>query len=141
MMLAAFRSRRAAPQRLALAMIACALLVRVLIPQGWMPAQTADGWQITICTGTGPMQMEMPASMASAMKGMHHGSGDQDHNASDHPCAFSSLAMALDEPPLPVLDLPKMTVGAWLTGLPTVIGVGHGLAAPPPPATGPPSIL
>ena len=122
-------------------MIACALFLRILVPQGWMVAQTADGWRMTICTGTGPMQMEMPGDMASAMDGTHHGSGDQDHNANDHPCAFSSLAMALDAPPLPVLALSKIVLDRLPTGLPTIIGVGRGLAAPPPPATGPPPIL
>lgn len=140
-MLAALRTRRATPQFLALAIIACALLMRVLVPQGWMPIQTAHGWEITICTGTGPMQMEMPADMASAMKGMHHGSGDQDHNSNDHPCAFSSLAMALDEPPPLVIDLPKLVVETWLAVAAAVVSIGRGLAAPPPPSTGPPTNL
>jgi hypothetical protein len=140
-MLAALRPQRPSTQLVGLAVIACALLMRVLVPQGWMPIQTAHGWQIAICTGTGPMQMEMPADMASAMKGMHHGSGDQDHNSNDRPCAFSGLAVALDEPPLLVIDLPKLPVGTWLAGTAAIVSVGRGLAAPPPPSTGPPAIL
>lgn len=137
----ALRTRRASTQLMALAIIACALFMRVLVPQGWMPVETASGWRIVICTGTGPMQMTMPADMASAMKGMHHGPKDQEHNSNDHPCAFSSLAMALDESPLTVLDLPKLVPGTLLIRLVTVVSVGRGLAAPPPPATGPPSAL
>lgn len=136
----AFRKRWAWPHRLALAILAGAVLMRVLIPQGWMPVETADGWRITICTGMGPMRMEMPGAMASAMNAMHHGQPGHDQGGSDHPCAFAGFAMALDEPPLPMLDLPRFVAQAWLPVIVATVGIGRGLAAPPPPATGPPAI-
>lgn len=138
-MLTVFRTRRASAHFISLAIIAWALVMRVLIPQGWMPVETSDGWRITICTGSGPMQMDMPGM--AAMKAMHHRSGDQDHGSSDHPCAFSGLAMALDKPPLPALPLPTPVPAILLAALVIAIGVGRGLAAPPPPATGPPSLF
>ena len=115
------------------------MLMRVLIPQGWMPVETGDGWRITICTGMGPMQMDMPA-MARAMAPMHHDSGSPGHDAGDHPCAFAGFALALDEPPLPVLALPPLPAPAWLPAIVAAVAIGRGLAAPPPPATGPPAL-
>ncbi|WBO23270.1 hypothetical protein [Sphingomonas abietis] len=144
-MLESFRTRGAVPQLLALAIIACALLLRVIVPQGWMPVQTAHGWRITICTGMGPMQTgmapDMAADMAAAMKDAHHGSDEQNHGSSDHACAFSSLAMAFDGPPLPALDLPRPSAEDWLVGAAALVSIGRGLAAPPPPSTGPPKTL
>ena len=141
LMFAALRIRRGIPQIVSLALIACALVLRIVVPQGWMPERTADGWRITICTGTGPMQMDMPAAMAAAMKGAHHAPADRDHTTTDHPCAFAGFAAALSEPALPAVILPKPVVVAWLTGSAIHVAIGRGLAAPPPPATGPPLIL
>jgi len=122
-----------------LAILACALFLRILIPQGWMPVQTAQGWRLTLCSGTGPMRLGHADGMP-AMKGMHHPPRDQSSAPPDQLCPFSSLAQALDEPPLPVLDLPRLFADVFLADLPPAVGIGRGLAAPPPPATGPPSI-
>jgi hypothetical protein len=132
----ASRTRTGLSRTLALAVIACALLARLLVPQGWMPVETARGWTLTLCSGSGPMQMG--DASAAAMKPMHHGGDDRDHAPGDHPCAFSSLALALDEPPLPLLDLPRPLLGAWTAWAGFAVAIGRGLAAPPPPATGPP---
>lgn len=140
-MTGAFRNRRAMPQLIALALIACALIGRVLVPQGWMPVQTDQGWQISICSGSGPMTIDMPAVMAEALKGAHHDRGGQDHGPNDHPCAFSGMALALDTPLPPALALPALVVENRLPGLAPGVSIGRGLAAPPPPATGPPSLL
>jgi hypothetical protein len=139
LMLGAFRYQRGLAHILALAIIACALLARVLIPQGWMPVDTPQGWRITICSGTGPMQMNMPG--VASMKGMHHKSGDRDHGSNDHPCAFSSLVTALDETRLPDITLPVFVAEVFRGAVFASVMVGRGLAAPPPPATGPPSRL
>jgi hypothetical protein len=115
------------------------MLMRLLVPAGWMPIETATGgWAITPCTGSGSMQMAKAGPITAAMKGMGHGSEQQDHGSGDHPCAFSSLAMALDEPPPLVIDLPKLVVATWLASSDITVSIGRGLAAPPPPSTGPP---
>lgn len=139
-MLAALRIRRGVPQSVSLALIVCALLLRVVVPQGWMPERTTDGWRITICTGTAPMQMDMPAAMAAAMKGDLHTPPDRGRGHNDHPCAFAGCAAALSEPTLPAVILPKAAIAAWLTGSAMHVAIGRGLAAPPPPATGPPPL-
>lgn len=137
-MLDAFRIRRGTAHLLVLAIVAGALFLRILVPQGWMPVETGGGWRITLCSGTGPMTMDMPGSTASAMKGMHDGHGRQDGGSADHPCAYSSLAMALDEPPPLILDLPRPLIETWGAATGIEVAIGRGLAAPPPPSTGPP---
>ena len=123
----------------ALLLLCLAMLVRFLVPAGWMPVETASGgWAITLCSGSGPMQVTMAGPMTAAMKGMHHGSDQQGHGAGDHPCAFSSLAMALDEPPLLAIDLHKLVLALWIARSGIAVSIGRGLAAPPPPSTGPP---
>jgi hypothetical protein len=122
---------RATPKALTVAVLTAVLLLRVLIPQGWMPVETERGWQITICTGTGPMEMTLPA-----VPGEHH----QDHAPGDHPCTFAGFALALDRAMPPMLALPPVRVAGWLIAAGRSITIGRGLAAPPPPATGPPGL-
>ncbi|WP_404712699.1 hypothetical protein [Sphingomonas sp. MMS24-J13] len=132
-MLQGLRTARAMPKALTMAILAAVLLLRVLIPQGWMPVQTDNGWQITICTGTGPMQMTMPA-----LPGQRHLPGGQDHAPGDHPCTFAGFALAIDRAMPPMLALPPVPISGWLITTARSIAIGRGLAAPPPPATGPP---
>lgn len=78
-------------RRLSLLLIACALLVKALVPQGYMVGPSTKTLTIQICTdGSGVMtskQVEIP------MKKGSHGS-DQNHGKTDGTCSFSSLAMA-----------------------------------------------
>ena len=120
---------------LALAVLACALALRMLVPEGWMPVSDAQGFRITLCTGTGPMDMTM------AMPGMAMKHGHTDHGPQpmqDHPCTFAHLGLAFAEPLLPALALPPLARAEALAAKPLAIAIGRGLAAPPPPATGPP---
>jgi hypothetical protein len=122
---------------LALAVLACALALRMLVPQGWMPVSDAHGFRITMCSGSGPMDMPM------AMPGMamHHDKAGHDQQPmQDHPCTFAHLGLALAEPVLPTLTLPPLVRAEALASKPLAIAIGRGLAAPPPPATGPPAL-
>ena len=144
-MIAALRSGRgrpgASPRLLASAMLACALLLRLLVPAGWMPVRDATGLHLTICTGTGPMAMPMaPGTTAGPMAGMaHHMPGDQ-QGIPEHPCAFAHHGLAVAAPRLPALVRPLAPVALLPAGLATRVAIGRGLAAPPPPPTGPPSL-
>ena len=139
-MLDAFRTGRTMPRAYVLAMIACALLMRMVVPQGWMPVHGANGWTITICSGTGPMRMTMSDGPGMS-KGMHHQSDGKDQGSADHPCAFASFALALDLPPPPAVLLPAPIVETWRAGTVLAVAIGRGLAAPPPPSTGPPTLI
>ena len=132
--------------RLFLTLVVMALAVRALVPSGWMVAPGADGIpRLALCSGTGVMDLKAgaaaDATMDQAMPGMHHGAGGHDNAPShpDHPCAFSGAALASN---LPAVDLPNplVPIAAPAPRLRSLsVAVGRGLAAPPPPQTGPPA--
>jgi hypothetical protein len=141
------RTLTATHRRCLLLVFACAMLVRALIPTGWMPIADAQGFRIVPCSGTGPMRAPLAAADASVdhvMADMHHATGVDDrspehHNpGADHPCAFASVTPALEAPVL-AAPLPLVPVRAMPAPTRMLVGVGHGLAAPPPPPTGPPT--
>ena len=138
-MLAVIRNGRLIPRAAMLALIAGALIVRVLIPQGWMPAATGGGFSLTICTGMGPMRVTDSPGVAMSPRGMHHMPAGQDHGSGDHPCTYASAVMAMAEPLLPMLDLLAPMAATIPAASSTAVSLGRGLAAPPPPSTGPPS--
>lgn len=116
-------------------LLAAALLVRALVPAGWMVGSTADGVGLVLCDGLAP-------ETADAHAGMHHAPADQgepEEPAPDVPCAFAGLAAA-HEPVTPIgLDHPSPATAVVTPILPSATP-GRGLAAPPPPATGPPAL-
>jgi hypothetical protein len=106
-----------------------ALSVRLVVPTGFMPVATTYGIIVSLCSGSGPSEIFVELGKK--------GPAPQ-HSAADSPCAFAGLGAGLtNEPPalLPtVLPLPAIiTLGRAIADL-TV----HRLAAPPPPAIGPP---
>ena len=141
-MIRALRHLRPAPRAFLFALIAAALFARLLVPQGWMPAIDGSG-RLTICSGMGPMEMpaEAKALFAKAMQGAgQQGGHDKGHDlrAGDHPCVFSVLGFSLLGEALAGLDTP-LFVSFTAAIRPSVLAApGRGLAAPPPPATGPP---
>lgn len=72
---------------LAALIVACALMLKILVPSGFMIGTEHGVITIEICTGTGPM-------MAMAMPGMDHKQDRQDHQGKEMPCAFSALSAA-----------------------------------------------
>ena len=126
-------------------LVAFALAVRLLVPAGYMPMAGKAG--LEICAGQNadmPAKVLMPGmgkmDHAMPMKGMDHGKhmpGDHDHD-----CGFgAAIGGAAD---LPTLILPAMLAPvalpiAFLSKM--LVRPGLGLAAPPPPKTGPPSVL
>ena len=75
-----------AHRRFALAIVMVAMLMRLLLPTGFMPDVAGGTLRIVLCTG------HAPAAMAMAM---HHGGGGQKHGDTakhDMPCPFSSAS-------------------------------------------------
>jgi hypothetical protein len=117
--------------RVALALIALALLTRLLVPAGFMPA-TGQGFAVTICSGN----LTSPAWIDASGK-LHRGEQQKDHGA-EHPCAFAGFGAAFDTAShyTPTLLLLAASLASTLPTL--AVAIGRGLAAPPPPSTGPP---
>jgi hypothetical protein len=128
--------------------LACALAVRVLVPAGFMIGHTASGAPaLVLCPGQNDLPPAMPGThhdMAhmmpdgSMMSGHDTGQKHQDPGT-DRPCAFAAVGLAVDMPiPAPLLaPAPPPAFAALLSQTPSI--PGRGLAAPPPPSTGPPA--
>ena len=141
-MIDTLRSGARRPRMVALALLACALLLRLLVPAGWMPVSDAAGVHLTLCSGTGPMTMPPMGTMAHGrtMAGIAHHMPSDQQGVPEHPCAFGQLSLAIAEPKLPALALPIAPAALIPAGLAALVSIGRGLAAPPPPPTGPPAI-
>jgi hypothetical protein len=109
------------------------LAMRVAVPSGWMPSVGADGTVITICTGTGLTEVTIDAD------GKVHRTSPHDKSKADAPCAFAGVGAALDVVE-PVAELAAFA-HIHATMAQKASDIGQGLAAPPPPSTGPPILI
>lgn len=76
-------------RQLALLLVALALGVKALVPQGYMVMPSNGTIMVSICSGQGPQMIALDT-------GQHDGdqSEHQDGKKADHPCAFSGLGMS-----------------------------------------------
>ena len=128
----ATRSRMA----MVLALLLCALFARALVPAGWMPAIAGEGYTITLCTGAGAMSVWVDG------EGQVHKQKPSNSDRTDQPCAFAGFLNAATLPDMIGGPAPFVAYAAVQAILPvTTLAIGRGLAAPPPPPTGPPATL
>ncbi len=129
-------SLRTLPRHFALALIALALLARMLVPAGYMPTTGTDGMiRISVCTGMGAQTAFIGRDgkvHQDAPSGSHH---------DPQPCGFGALGLGLDDLPVLNLPLPAIVAAVTIVAARPVPAIGRGLAAPPPPSTGPPSLI
>jgi hypothetical protein len=70
-----------------------ALLLRALIPVGFMPVATADGLSIEFCPDAGPLPAAAGAAADPHAHHHHHQGGPDPSSASHHaPCPFAASA-------------------------------------------------
>lgn len=94
---------------LAAALFACALLLRIAIPAGFMPAQTAHGIVVRMCDGMSSGKT-MVINVGLPDKGKHH----PEHEKPTVPCAFAGLsAPVLGADPALAMALPAMVLGEF----------------------------
>lgn len=116
-----------------------AILMKIVLAPGTMLAATpSGGLMVTLCTSDG-----MVSGWVDADGTLHRAAPDDQHNDDQHsddaPCAFSALTAAALTPDIaPTLFQPAHASSPVAL---FVVRPGAGLAAPPPPATGPPAIL
>lgn len=73
-------------------LLALALLLKLLVPSGYMLETTGASFGLVPCSGMAPTHVMPPAV---AMPGMtHHADhdGNKDKPAAEHPCAFAGLS-------------------------------------------------
>ena len=113
------------------ALFALVLAIRIAIPTGFMPTVAPSGIIITVCTGMGQAKAFLPIEKE----------GDQSqHSAAESPCTFAAglgggLVPSSHAGPQPAV-LPAAIVPASRAIADLTV---HRLAAPPPPAIGPPA--
>lgn len=142
-------------------LVAMALLLRALVPTGWMPAE--DGSGIRPCLPWAMASTHAPgASGTQSDHGAHHQRHHDSHHGGHHatdavapdhdnapghrawtdqPCSFAALGAPLAQATAVELPLPAPTAQAPQeppphAGRPAI----PPLAAPPPPQTGPPAL-
>jgi hypothetical protein len=133
---------RTGPFRLLMVFALIAMTIRAVVPVGFMLSADPDRWiVVTMCSGTGPMQMALNLDTGEHREADAPNPHDQENAVHHAPCVFA--AAATPAPPASVANLaPPMQVFADAAPkFPEGVSVGRGLAAPPPWATGPPTFV
>lgn len=130
------RSLVLANRPFASAVLALALMMKIVMPSGFMPTVSNGQIVVSICSGTGPMTMVM------TIPGLEHGKSDSDghHGKAEQPCAFSGLSAPSLAAAGPILLAAAIL---FVLTLGTRSLVLRASTAPPylrPPLRGPPAI-
>ncbi len=134
-----FPIRRLLAERYLAALIcAAALLIRVIVPTGYMIGTDHGRFSVTICSGI------TDKTMAMAMPGMSSAMPDHDkngHGKAETPCAFAGLAAPAlgGTDPILIVALVAFVMAAGL--LPTALPTVFQRAYDRPPLRGPPAYL
>ncbi|MEP7349330.1 MAG: hypothetical protein ABI668_05180 [Sphingorhabdus sp.] len=121
--------------RIAYLFILLALAIRVAVPSGWMPSGER-GFALTVCAG-----MDTATVWIDAQGKIHKEDPSKGKSIEHAPCAFAGATAAVDHPPadFAVTKLAdRFEVPIFAS---SAVAVGTGLAAPPPPAIGPPNLI
>lgn len=133
------------------ALIALALLLKALVPAGWMPAFEGGALTLRVCgawaegidrpqpSGSGHGHHTGPTAHGSHAahndEPQHHGEGP----GTEQPCAFAATGQS-DGPTGPNVETLPLATQSAAPVFPHTVALGRGLAAPPPPSTGPPHL-
>ncbi len=127
--------KRFAPVWALLALVA--ISVRALVPAGYMlaPSAHADGVVVTICTAQGAVDVVLDPAGAG-----HKQKNDTQQRNADAPCVFAGAA-PLAAPDAAIALAAPAVASASVEYVFAQLAPGRGLAAPPPPSTGPPTLI
>jgi hypothetical protein len=111
-----------------------ALALQLMFPAGFMAAEPgqAHGFPIVICSGQGQMVADWDAF------GLHDAGHKKAPAKPMADCPFAGHAVTSNTPAPTVLPTPVVFTAAPAPARPYLVFPGRGLAAPPPPAIGPP---
>ena len=117
------------------AFIVLALAIRVIIPSGYMPS-SERGFALIICAGMDTKTVWMDKSGK-----LHKEDPSKGKSVEHQPCAFAGAAITPDFPATALqIAMPHVAL-ATPAFAKREVSIGSGLAAPPPPAIGPPSYI
>ncbi len=128
-----------AQRHFAVLLCAATLMLKLLVPTGYMIDSHHGRMTIAMCSGTGP------ATIAMEMPGMHGGMTDhgksKDHGKAEMPCAFSGLSAAMTDAidPIQLTALIAFVLALGLVA--TILPAPSRPAFLRPPLRGPPAYL
>lgn len=128
-----------------LALLAFAFLLRIIVPAGWMPAHGEIGFVPCPLAAPVAAPVEVAHGGHHDAHAAHHDTAEPDQAppSNDHGekkgCDFAPLGLAWAAPDQPAFDLTPVFAEAQVFAALPHVAVGQGLAAPPPPSTGPPA--
>lgn len=112
-------------------LFALVIAIRIAIPTGFMPTTAPDGIVISVCTGIGETKAFLPTGKDD---------GQDRHSPAEGPCTFAASLGGADIPSPAAAAVPVIAPvsNAFASRAIADLTV-HRLAAPPPPALGPPA--
>jgi hypothetical protein len=125
---------------LALGLAILALALQGLVPAGFMVAHKAQDqlFAITLCTSDGNVAAFIDQDGAIVTAPQHGDLPDETDHTGKNPCAFASHSAAVVVPLLAAVETPERVRDVAQPTALAYVAPGLGLAAPPPPKTGPP---
>lgn len=123
--------------KLANLLFAIAIFIRVIIPQGYMANNSnTDGlFPIILCTAQGNVEAFIDNTGQITEKSDAH--SNENHKDRNH-CSFAGSLNSFSYTPNFNLSINEGLDFTYIIKPKFEIGIGYGLAAPPPPSTGPP---
>lgn len=123
-----------------LMLVVLALVVRLAFPTGYMLSPVRSELPtIVICTGQGAMTLAVDENGQAVRGDPASHPGKSGEGKTSHPCTFSVATAAFAAPLLIAVAAPMIAGRLLAPVLTTTQRPGLGLAAPPPPKTGPPA--
>lgn len=117
------------------ALVALVLAVRGFVPAGWMPSGE-KAFAISVCTGVEMQKVWMTKDGTIHKSDPSKKQHKEDDGSKACPFAIASLSI------LPALTddsaIVAQSIGQSFVPTGDTVAIGRGLAAPPPPSTGPP---
>lgn len=116
-------------------LLSFALFAKALIPSGWMPSGER-AFEISVCTGA-----ETHSLWLDKYGKLHKQDPSDKEGEKDGSCPYAAMVFSAD------LHAATPIAGGFALAFPGVtaplaeVSIGHGLAAPPPPQTGPPILI
>jgi hypothetical protein len=137
-----FARLRSGPFRLLMVFALIAMAIRAAVPVGFMLAPEHGRWvAVTMCSGSGLTQMALNLDTGEHRNGDAPAEHDEDAAVHHAACVFATVANLAPPVAGAALSLPLTAVADAAPSLSPSVGIGRGLAAPPPWATGPPAQL
>lgn len=123
---------------LTLLLLAAVLAAKLLMPAGWMPVAEARGITMVLCSGDGPSEGWLDTT-GKFHKGHQPGEDrGKDRSGAKDACPYGALGAPAEVQTAALAVAPVFAPAVPVFVAPAPVAIGRGLAAPPPPARGPP---